>query len=374
MCRARVQQQEGDKMTISLPRRLALPSALALCQIGAQAQTQASTVQLYGVLDVGASYTSNLRGSSVKQVATRHESSFWGVRGREDLGGGMTASFQYERSVAVDTGNDGVRSALVGLASERWGAVTLGRQYDLLVDHVQTDPARQHSITAVVPGNYDRSLGNFLDNSIKYKSPAFGPVVIGAMVAASEGAAANAGRMSGLNVMYQNPGTRVVATVLKLEGASLRPFNDLGINNLFGLSMNRDRARSVLSEQTIMALGAFHDIGGWRLLGNLSDTRLRAVVSGRKEQYRALRLGAYTPVKQGFKLGLGGSVVTLADSRWVNLHAIATYVFSPRSEIYLRAVTQHSSGPQQQVAALYLEGPSSSSRQSVIGAGISHRF
>ena len=347
--------------------------AAGLALSTAQAQAQAAGVQLYGVLDVGAFYTSNVQGRAARQMATRHESSFWGARGREDLGDGLIASFQYERTIAADTGADGVRSSLVGLASRTWGAVTLGRQYDLLVDHVQTDPARQNSITAVVPANYDRSLGNYLDNSIKYKSPAFGPMVFGAMVAASEGAKDSAGRAEGINAMYQTPTTRLVATVLKVKGQTARPFNDLGINTFFGVSMGRDRARSVVQNLDIAALGGYHDVAGWRLLGNVSDTRLQSASNGRKEQYRALRLGAYTPVKQGLKLGFGGSVVTLADSRWVNLHAISTYAFSPRSEIYLRAVTQRASGPQQ-LAALFLEGPSSTSRQTVIGAGLTHRF
>ncbi len=360
-------------MTDSLRRRRAFAAAASLILVQGAALAQSSDVSLYGVLDVGFSYTTNVAGSSLKQVATRHESSFWGIRGREDLGDGMAALFQFERSVAVDTGIDGVRSALVGLSSPRWGSVMLGRQYDLLVDHVQTDPARQNSITAVVPGNYDRSLGNYLDNSVKYKSPAFGDVVVGAMVAAHEGAAAKAGRATGLNVMYQVPTTRVVATVLKVDGVSVRPFNDLGINSLLGVAMNNDRARSVVLNQSIVALGGYHDIGGWRLLGNLSQTRLQSVANGRTEQYRALRLGVYTPVKQGWKLGLGGSVVTLADSRWVNLHAISSYVFSPSTEIYVRGLTQRASGPQQR-AALMLEGPSSTARQSVLGAGLTHRF
>jgi predicted porin len=337
-------------------------AALFLSQ--APAYAQSGNVSLYGVLDIGFSSTSDVQGGSFNQMATRHESSFWGLRGREDLGDGMSANFQFERAVTVTSGADGVRSSFV---------VTLGRQYDLLVDHVQTDPARQNSITTVVPGNYDRSLGNFLDNSVKYKSPAIGNVVLGAMVAASQGAAANAGRASGLNAMYEVPGTRVVATVLKVDGTSARPFNDLGINSLFGISMGKDRTRSVVMDQTIVALGAFHDIGRVRLLANFSDTGLQSAANGRKEHYRALRLGGYTPVRQGLKLGLGTSVSTLADSRWTNFHAIATYVFSPRTEIYLRAVTQRASGPQQ-AAALFLEGPSSNSRQTVFGAGISHRF
>lgn len=360
-------------MRIVINRMNLWPAVATLLLGAAQVHAQTSNVSLYGVLDVGFSSTSDVRGGRFNQIATRHESSFWGMRGSEDLGDGMRASFQFERAVTVASGVDGVRSSFVGLAGHHWGAITIGRQYDLLVDHVQTDPARQNSITTVVPGNYDRSLGNYLDNSIKYKSPAFGGVVFGAMVATSQGAAANAGRASGLNAMYEVPGTRVVATVLKVDGTTARPFNDLGVNSLFGISMGKDQTRSVVMDQTIVALGAFHDVGGVRLLGNFSDTALESVANGRKEHYRALRLGLYTPVQQGLKWGVGTSISTLSDSRWTNLHAIATYVFSPRSEVYVRAVTQRASGPQQ-AAALFLEGPSSSSRQTVYGAGITHRF
>lgn len=355
----------------AIPLRLA--GSLAIAAVPGVCSAQGSNAQIYGVLDVGAAYVTNAQGKASRQLAVRHESSFWGVRGREDLGGGLSASFQYERSIAVDTGNDGVRSALVGLSSKTWGTITLGRQYDLFVDHVQTDPARQNSINAITPGNYDRSLGNYLDNSIKYKSPAFGHVVFGAMVAAPEGAAFSAGKAVGLNAMYQTPGTRVVATVLDLKGTTVRPFNDLGIGELFGVTFNGDRTRSVVINQRISGIGAYHDIGGWRLLGNVSHAQLTAVASDRKESYRSVRLGAFTPVKKGLKLGFGTSVTTMADSRWVNLHAIATYVLSPRTEIYVRGVTQRASGPSQK-AALFIEGPSSTHRQSAIGAGLTHRF
>lgn len=360
-------------MQTTLIRQRAWPAIAAFCLAQASAQAQTNNVSLYGVLDIGVSHTSDVQGASLNQVATRHESSFWGVRGREDLGGGTSAYFQFERTLTVATGADGVRSALVGLSDKSWGTITMGRQYDLLVDQVQTDPARQNSITTVVPGNYDRSLGNYLDSSIKYKSPAFGNVVFGAMATLAPDAPNNAGRARGLNAMYEVPGTRVVATILKVDGITARPYNDLGVNSMFGIGLGKDRTRTVAMDQSIVSLAAYHDVDKVRLLFNYSDTTLQSIANGRKEHYRALRLGGYTPVKQGLKVGVGASVSTLSDARWVNVHAIATYVFSPRTEVYLRAVTQRASGPQQ-AAALFLEGPSSTTRQTVIGAGLTHRF
>lgn len=336
--------------------------------IGTAASAQTSNVSLYGVLDVGVARTSNVVGGSLTQVATRHESSFWGMRGREDLGGGNSALFQFERSVAVDTGVDGVRSSFVGLQGH-WGTLTVGRQYDLMVDHVQNDPARQHSINAVVPGNYDRSLGNYLNNSLKYKSPAFGNTVLGVMYAVGE---PGEGRAVGVNAVYQHAPMRLVATALSVHGVSARPFNDLGIASLYGIDFAGDRNRSVVHDQNILALGGYYDIGGWRVLGNVTHTSLKAS-NGRKETYKALRFGAFTPVRQGFKFGVGMSIARLADSKWVTPYAIATYVFGPRSEVYVRAVAQRASGPNQR-AAIFIEGPSSGTNQNVIGAGLTHRF
>jgi predicted porin len=65
------------------------------------------------------------------------------LKGEEDLGGGLKAIFQLENGFDPGTGklNQGGREfgrqAFVGLTRDQWGTVTLGRQYDPLVDMVQ---------------------------------------------------------------------------------------------------------------------------------------------------------------------------------------------------------------------------------------------
>src|SRR3972149_2695611 len=106
------------------------------------ALAQAANVQIYGALDLrwdSMKYTTNtantfpgLTKNHVHGTANR-----WGLRGRENLGGGMTAFFQVESGMTVDgrttTGFDtagvnllGGRDAYLGLSSTAWGAVQAG--------------------------------------------------------------------------------------------------------------------------------------------------------------------------------------------------------------------------------------------------------
>jgi predicted porin len=60
-----------------------------------------------------------------------NNSSRLGVRGEEDLGGGLSAIYQYEFGVDVTEGGNfnSNRPKWVGLKGSSWGAVTLGTQW-----------------------------------------------------------------------------------------------------------------------------------------------------------------------------------------------------------------------------------------------------
>jgi predicted porin len=111
-------------------------SSLAACAPGlSHAQ---SSVTLYGVIDTGIEYVTNVgpkeSGSVHMPSLTASLPSLWGLRGKEDLGGGMSAVFVLESGFAPGQGslNQGGRlfgrQSYVGLAGQ-WGTVTLGRQY-----------------------------------------------------------------------------------------------------------------------------------------------------------------------------------------------------------------------------------------------------
>ena len=84
-------------------RHVALASALC-CAGLAQAQT-ASSVTLYGLVDVGITSVSGLKNGTVTQIASGiMEGSRWGLKGSEDMGGGYKTIFTLESRFEADTG------------------------------------------------------------------------------------------------------------------------------------------------------------------------------------------------------------------------------------------------------------------------------
>jgi len=122
--------------------RSALPAlALALPAIVSAQGCAPSGVTLYGVIDSGVEYITNVgaAGGALKRVPTNTSSapSRLGFRGSEDLGDGLSAVFTLESQIGVDTGtllNGGRawgRQAWVGLSGP-WGTFSLGRQNTMM--------------------------------------------------------------------------------------------------------------------------------------------------------------------------------------------------------------------------------------------------
>ncbi len=104
--------------------------ALAVLAASGAAMAQ-SSVTLYGIADLWVGSANVDTGADSESATLMHSggvsTSRWGMKGTEDLGGGLKANFQFEQSVAVDTGaasNFG-RAAWVGF-SGGFGAVRLG--------------------------------------------------------------------------------------------------------------------------------------------------------------------------------------------------------------------------------------------------------
>lgn len=116
---------------------------LGLAGTGAHAQ---SSVTLYGLLDVGVAYVNNSATNGqghplFSMISGNIQATRWGIKGLEDLGGGMKAIFVLENGFSVANGkfmqggDEFGRQAFVGLSTSRFGSITLGRQYDSVVDY-----------------------------------------------------------------------------------------------------------------------------------------------------------------------------------------------------------------------------------------------
>lgn len=116
-------------------RLLALPLSAALAAgLSAPAAAQ-SSVTIFGGMDLGVRHVHNSAGNLNAMQSGNNYTSRLGLRGEEDLGGGMKAGFWLESTLGGDTGSFGSasgpswdRRTTLSL-SGRWGEVRLGRDY-----------------------------------------------------------------------------------------------------------------------------------------------------------------------------------------------------------------------------------------------------
>ncbi len=143
--------------------------------------TAQSSVTLYGVVDNAFAYVSNQRGqSNVYMSQGNLQASKFGLLGAEDLGGGTKAIFRLESGFNSLTGAQASanamfnRQAYAGLSHERYGTLTLGRQYTPYFSMVGAlgPTGVLTGATGAHPGDVD-ALDTTLrfNNAVTYASP-----------------------------------------------------------------------------------------------------------------------------------------------------------------------------------------------------------
>jgi predicted porin len=177
--------------------------ALALAALGCAASGGAaaqSSVTLYGLVDAGIEYVSHAgpTGSSVvKMTSGGKNTSRWGLRGSEDLGGGLKAIFTLESGIAIDTGKldtDNTlfdRRAWVGLQDKTLGSIRMGRDftttYDFMLpfDPMGYAPNYSWATSATATGGRKDGMFSRSANVLRYDGK-FGPVKVGGTMAMGE--------------------------------------------------------------------------------------------------------------------------------------------------------------------------------------------
>lgn len=106
---------------------------IALAALASSAAFAQSSVTLYGVADAGFGKVTDQSGKLVSGDTLNNGTSRWGVRGTEDLGGGLKAGFNFEQglnltdgSISKAGGGEFGRAAWVNL-SGGFGDIRLGR-------------------------------------------------------------------------------------------------------------------------------------------------------------------------------------------------------------------------------------------------------
>jgi predicted porin len=194
--------------------------AIALALIGvAGAASAQSTVTLFGVVDMGLQQTRLSPGGSQLAVSSGLQSgSRWGLKGSEDLGGGLSASFKLESGFDLSNGMLAQggrlfgRQSWIGLNGD-FGSVKLGRQYTPIFDVLDTVDPFDMGITGDGSGigAVFRTHGVRTDNTLNYSTPKFGG--LSGEVAYTFGevtGSTSAGRQVGLGLTYEGGPLTVV--------------------------------------------------------------------------------------------------------------------------------------------------------------------
>ncbi|WP_094782308.1 porin [Paraburkholderia ribeironis] len=194
---------------------------MGACALGTTQNANAqSSVTLYGIVDGSLLYTSKALDPTTGQNAGHRyaftdgglSGSFFGMRGAEDLGGGMRAIFGLESGVSIANGAFGNsngnlfgREAWVGVAS-RFGTLKAGLQHSpffLAVYDVDPRDMSYFGSGLVTYLNNVFVTGLFNPNAISYTSPEIAGLQASALLALG-GAAGNfqAGRQYSASLRY----------------------------------------------------------------------------------------------------------------------------------------------------------------------------
>ncbi|TCG01213.1 hypothetical protein BZM26_08675 [Paraburkholderia strydomiana] len=373
----------------------------ALTGVFATAAHAQSSVTLYGLIDAGITYTNNQHGhSNWQETSGSVNGSRWGLRGAEDLGGGLKAIFTLENGFGINDGSlkqggrEFGRQAFVGLSSTQFGAVTLGRQYDSMVDYVGplALTGTQYGGTQFAhPFDNDNLNNSFrINNSVKYTSANYGGFKFGGLYGFSnqaDGFANNRAYSAGAS--YNWGGLNVGAAYLQLNSnganGAAAAFNSggavssdntffarrqqtwgAGANYAFGpATVGLVYSQTNLSGLVGIGAGASGQPGGIGLPNN----------SAHFQNYEANARYALTPA-----VSIAGSYTytraSLAGTRphWNQFNLQTAYALSKRTDVYLQGEYQQVNEGAIVGADINGLGASSNNKQVAVTAGLRHRF
>lgn len=370
-----------------------------------------STVTLYGIVDEGINYNSNSGGHPLFNMSSGVLSgSRFGLRGSEDLGGGLKALFNVEGGFDATSGKSSQggllfgRQAYVGLSNTRWGSATLGRQYDALVDFVGVLGAADQWGGYIVAhaGDIDNFNNAFRsNNTVKLSSANFGGLSFGGTY--SFGGVA--GQFTQNQIWSLGAGYNRGPLVLGVGYLNARTPSNAG--GLMGNNTTTSTASVVsnpiyagfLSANTyqVAGAGAAYRFGAATVGATYSNIKFMNLGANGNSSFRAGETATFNNAELNFKyqvtpaLLLGAAFDYTKGSSVARVNRVenpgsdyyqgalaADYFLSKRTDVYVVGVYQKASGTnsrnQNAVAAINSLTASDSDRATNVRVGIRHKF
>jgi predicted porin len=321
-----------------------------------------SSVTLYGIADVFVGQKSTGTGAAkLKQTVVDSDgmlNSRWGLRGSENLGGGLKAEFQLESLFNISTGAVTQVTTVPAVvnpqlfSSQAWvglnggfGNIKLGRQVSPfhsfvgITNNLYDATAFSTTGTTWGMGNLPNYVGRF-DNAISYESPVFGGV--SGKVAYGFGedktVALSASKNTSLNLKY-----------------AAGPI-------LAGYSYQKQSPVAPASALTYNMIGGAYDLGVARLVGGINFAKSNVAEDKEWQIGVNVPLGAFS-VAAGYA-NSRGKLNGATGNKGTGAALLTTYELSKRTRLYAgyrKTTTKNATG-------------ATTNEASTLGLGIVHRF
>jgi GBP family porin len=378
-------------------------AVLAAFAISAHSQ---SSVTLYGLIDTGIVYSNNQNGHSAwQELSNMVSNQVWGLKGSEDLGGGLHAIFKLENGFNLNNGRTYYpgtmfgRQAYVGLEDDNYGTLTFGRQYDPAVEYLGAIALAANgdgNNLAAHPFDNDNIADTFyVNNSVKYASPTYRGLQFEALYGFSNQAGGfSNNRAYSFGMQYSAGPVKLAAVYEQINNGAGGPL-ETGPAATGGALSSNDIPNFPAKRHRIIGVGGNYGFGpasvglvwthtmfenGTGPLAAATPASFNSLVFDNYEVNAHYSLtsaisfaGAYTFTEGRYSSGAGS-----ANPKWHQVTFMADYSFSKRTDVYAEAVYQHTYGALANsplsVAYIYGLSPSSTSTQVAATIGIRHRF
>ncbi|MEQ5843179.1 porin [Paraburkholderia acidicola] len=369
-------------------------AALVLASVPAISHAQ-SSVTLYGVLDAGITYVNNTGGSHVVKFDDGISyGNRWGLKGVEDLGGGLSAVFVLESGFHLGNGQLGFggsefgRQAYVGLKNQ-WGTLSFGNQLDMTEEMVYLyNISSWGSGYAIHQGDFDRFNGDRLPNSVKFLSNEFAGFMFGGMYSFGN-VAGNFHQNSAysLGAHYANGPFTLGAAYTQLNNPNgiyaFDPYAMIGTSTFLGrptVSVNQTTGAITdlyssssfpVDKQGTFGVGSSYAIGNVTLNGDFTYTTIKAF--GVSSHMKVLEGGAIWQVTPAFSTIGGYQYTNFEGHHWNQVSAGFHYLLSKRTDVYISGDYLKASQGVDAVIG-YSFTPSTTTTQADVRIGMRHSF
>jgi predicted porin len=380
-------------------------SLLALAALGtfAGAAHAQSSVTLYGIVDAGLAYANNIGGNKLYETSAGNlQGDRWGLRGTEDLGGGLKALFVLENGFNAFSGKLGQggdefgRQAYVGLSSQ-FGTVTLGRQYDSVVDYTGALEVGSQWATfyAAHPGDLDNmNNSNRVNNSIKYASANYSGITFGGLYSLGGVAGQfNRNQIFSAGLGYAQGPLVLGAGYFNVKNPNYSFFGNNSSSSATASNMTGSQVYSGFASaktQQVLSAGGAYTFGPATVGATYSNTQFKDLGQTAVAGARAVSGNAkFHNAELNFKYQLTPALLLGAAYDYTKAYSIANekihqgvlgadYFLSKRTDLYVDGIYQHASGTNSlnATATAQINGLSASSTANQVAAivGIRHKF